>query len=454
MPVASAGPIRKGCRVSEMRSGHGARGGWFPPALLVVLFVYFWIGLGPFPDPNASGLLEAFGSSSNLLNQIVVIGLSLLVVVVLVNHPARALVLRSYGVLAVIFCWLLFTALFSDVPGVAFRRIVYTMLVCLCASSLLLMPRDSDEFGRLMGACVLGAVLLSMLGVIAIPRLAIHQGSDALEQQLAGAWRGHFGHKNVAAGAMVFAVFVGIFVMKTRSFWWGAFTIAVSIVFLLNSGGKTAASMLPVVLIASWLFERGGPLRGLFLVGALGVMNYLLLSAAVSRETQDLLISFGIDPTFTDRASVWQLALGAVAERPILGRGFQSFWQMDSLVYGEGAESSWAVTAANAHNGYLEQLINGGVPLLLLVVIWLVLLPSYHAGLAFRRGLHPELTRLFVRCWLFMLFLSCLESFIFANGGPIWFTMLLAVFGLRMLAYGNLTGGGYSAGETRISSAP
>lgn len=439
--------------MSEIRPGRDAQEGWFSAALLVVLFGYFWIGLGPFPDPNASGLLEAYGSSSNLLNQIIVIGLSALVLVVLINHPARALVLRSYGMIAIIFVWLLVTALFSDAPGTAFRRIVYTMLVCLCASSLLLMPKTSEQFGKLMGACVLGAVLLSILGVIAIPRLAIHQGSDALEQQLAGAWRGHFGHKNVAAAAMVFAVFFGIFVMKTRSFWWGVFTIAVSTVFLLNSGGKTAAAMLPAILIASWLFERLGPLRVVFLVVSLGAMNYLLISAAVSRETQDLLISLGVDPTFTDRASVWQLALGAIAEHPILGHGFQSFWQMDSLVYGEDAESSWAVTAANAHNGYLEQLINGGIPLLVLVVIWLVLLPSYHAGLAFRRGLHPELTRLFVRCWLFMLFLSCLESFIFANGGPIWFTMLLAVFGLRLLAYGNLTVGSYSASETRTPPA-
>lgn len=439
--------------MSEIRPGRDAQEGWFSAALLVVLFGYFWIGLGPFPDPNASGLLEAYGSSSNLLNQIIVIGLSALVVVVLINHPARALVLRSYGMIAIIFAWLLITALFSDAPGTAFRRIVYTMLVCLCASSLLLMPKTSEQFGKLMGACVLGAVLLSILGVIAIPRLAIHQGSDALEQQLAGAWRGHFGHKNVAAAAMVFAVFFGIFVMKTRSFWWGVFTIAVSTVFLLNSGGKTAAAMLPAILIASWLFERLGPLRVVFLVVSLGAMNYLLISAAVLRETQDLLISLGVDPTFTDRASVWQLALGAIAERPFLGHGFQSFWQMDSLVYGEDAESSWAVTAANAHNGYLEQLINGGIPLLVLVVIWLVLLPSYHAGLAFRRGLHPELTRLFVRCWLFMLFLSCLESFIFANGGPIWFTMLLAVFGLRLLAYGNLTVGSYSASDTRTPPA-
>lgn len=424
--------------MSDTDSVRSAEGSWFSPLLLVVIFCFFWVGIAPFPDPNASALLTAYGSSSNLVNQVIVITLAALVFWVLVNHSARELVLRSYGMLAVIFLWLLVTAAFSDVPATALRRITYAMLVCLCASSILLLPRSSDEFGKLIGTCVLMAVLLSLLGVFVSPRLAIHQGSDALEQQLAGAWRGHFGHKNVAAAAMVFAVFFGIFFMKTRSFWWGALIVGCSTLFLMNAGGKTSAAMLPAILVTSWAFERIGPFRIVFLVFCLAAMNYILMSAAISRDTQELLASFGIDPTFTDRASVWQLALGAIAERPWLGHGFQSFWQMDGLVHGEGADSTWAVTAANAHNGYLDQAINGGFPLLFLIVIWLVVLPCRHAGLAFRRGQDLELTRLFVRCWLFMLFLSCLESPFFDNRGPVWFTMLIAVFGLRMLAYGNL----------------
>lgn len=439
--------------MSQTHSVHGAESGGLSSLLLVVVFCFFWIGLEPFPNPNASGLLTAYGTSSNVVNQIIVITLAGLVFGAIAQHPARGLLLRSFGPLAVILCWLLFTSLFSEVPATAFRRIVYAMLVCLCASSVLLLPRDTDQFGKLLGACVLTAVLLAFLGVFALPQRAIHQGSDALEHQLAGAWRGHFGHKNVAAAAMVFAVFFGLFFMKTRVFWQGALIVICASVFLLNSGGKTSAAMLPAILAVAWVFERIGPFRAPFLLMCLAMMNYLLLSAAVSRETQDLLVSWGIDPTFTDRASVWRLALDAIAERPWLGHGFQSFWQMDGLVNGEVADSSWAVTAANAHNGYLDQVINGGFPLLFLMLVWLVILPCRHAGLAFRRAQHPDLTRLFMRCWLFMLFLSCLESPFFDNRGPVWFTMLISVFGLRMLAYGNLTATRYAGAPTRIQPA-
>ena len=432
----------------------GADGSWFPALLLVVLFCFFWIGLAPFPDPHASAVLTAYGNSSNVMNQIIVIALASLVLLAVVNHPARGLILRSYGLLAVIFCWLLVTAAFSQFPETALRRIIYAMLVCLCASAVLLLPRNSDQFGKLIGACILVAVLLSLLGVFAVPQRAIHQASDPLEHQLAGAWRGHFGHKNVAAAAMVFAVFFGIFIVRTRSLWVGGAIVACAVTFLLSSGGKTSAAMLPAIILASWLFERIGPFRVVFVASCLALVNYVLLSAAVSRDMQDLLVSLGIDPTFTDRASIWQLAMEAIAKEPLVGHGFQAFWQMETLVYGEAASNSWAVTAANAHNAYLDQIINGGFPLLVLMVVWLVVLPCHHAGLAFKRALNPELTRLFVRCWLFMLFLSCLESPFFDNRGPVWFTMLIAVFGLRMLAYGELKMAGRAEQEADPGPLP
>ena len=417
----------------------GADGRSLSAILLVAVFGFFWIGLTPFPDPNASGLLTPFGESSNLTNQLVVLMLAGLVLLALLQHPARGLVLRSCGMLALIVCWLLVTMPLSSSPETVIRRLVFAVLVCLCASSVLFLPRDIRQFGALTGGCIFAAVLLSWIGVFVVPGLAIHQASDALEQQLAGAWRGHFGHKNTTAAAMVYAVFFGLYLIRAKSAFYGAALTLAAFVFLLNSGSKTSVAMLPAIMGIAWVFERAGSLRLMVVVVPLALMNYILMSAALSDGFRDLLVSIGVDPTFTDRTAVWRLAIDAVAQKPVTGYGFQAFWQMDGLVYGESGDTNWAVTAANAHNGYLEQLINGGLPLLLMVLAWLVLLPARHAGLAFSRAQQPELTRLFLRCWLFALFLACLESPFFDNRGPVWFTMLIAIFGLRMLAYGNLT---------------
>lgn len=414
------------------------RSGRFSSVLFVIVFCYFWIGISPFPSANDPDLLKAYGNTSNLINQLIVVAMSFVVLVAFLQHPARHLVLRAYVPLLVIFLWLLVTAGFSDSPATALRRIVYAGLVCMCSSAVLLLPRNSTHFARMMGWCMLFAVCLSLAGVVLLPQRAIHQASDALEQMLAGDWRGHFGHKNVAAAAMVYAVFFGLYVARSGFFKLGALLSVCAAVFLLNSGGKTSAAMLPAVLVAAWFFERIGPLRIVVVAGGLIVMNTILMSAAVSPSIQALLTSMGIDPTFTDRASIWELALSAVASRPFTGYGLQSFWQTDALVNGGKAASTWAVTAANAHNGYLDQLINGGVPLLVLMVIWLVFLPCHHASVALRRGHDMALTRLFIRVWLFSLFFSCLENPFFSNNGPIWFTMLLSVFGLRLQAYANL----------------
>lgn len=420
--------------VSESHAVHGDHAGSFRPALFILVFFYFWIGLAPFPNPNDAGLLTAYGNSSDQLNQLIVVTMSVIVFIALLQHPARQVVFESYMIIGILFAWMMLSSLFSDSPATAFRRIVYSGLVCMCASAVLLLPRNSSQFAKLMSIGLIAAIGLSLLGVIALPDRAIHQATDSLEQSLAGDWRGHFGHKNVAAAAMVYAIFFGLYISKRHSFWLGALITVAAGLFLLKSGGKTSAAMLPAILAAGWLFERCGALRTPLLLIGLALLNFILMSAAVSPEMRSFLASIRVDPTFTDRTSIWELALSAAAANPLKGYGFQSFWQMSALVNGGQSDNTWAVTAANAHNGYLDQIINGGLPLLLLVVIWLVVLPSSHAGIALKRGQEPELTRLFIRIWLFSLFFSCLENPFFGNNGPIWFTMLMAVFGLRYQA--------------------
>lgn len=409
------------------------QGGRFASVLFAAVFFYFWVGINPLADPGA-GTLAAYGESSNALNQLIVLFMSLLVVTMLVLHPGRELALKALAPLGFIFLWVAVTIVFSDTPDAALRRTIYSVLVCLCASVVLLLPRDNVQFAKLVGFCLLVAVGISYFGVIVLPARGIHQASDLSEQFLAGDWRGHFGHKNIASAAMAFAVFFGLYLLRMKMMWRGLLLTVLAGFFLLNSGGKTSAAMLPAVLIAVWLFERMGPFRLLLVVGGLALVNFVTLSVAVSPQISAFVSGLGIDATFTDRKSIWQLALSAIGERPFTGYGFQSFWQTEALFNSNASAATWAVTAANAHNAYLDQLINGGWPLLILVLIWLVVLPCHHASVALARGNDPDLTRLYTRIWMFGLLTACFESPFFGNSGPLWFTMLIAIFGLRLQA--------------------
>lgn len=417
---------------------YNPQGGWFASAFFVAVFFYFWIGISPLSDPNATSPLVAYGESSNTFNQLIVVALSALALCLLAFHPARELAFKAYLPILAVFFWVILTIPFSDSPDSAIRRTIYSMLVCVCASSVLILPRDNEQFAKLVGFCILLAVGLSYFGVIFLPGRAIHQATDALESALAGDWRGHFSHKNQASAAMAFAVFFGLYLMRVQRFWWGLILTVLAGIFLVNSGGKTSAAMLPAVIVVVWIFERVGRFRLALVAGGLGLINLVTLSVAASPALQSLLTGIGIDATFTDRRSIWALAMSAIGERPITGYGFQSFWQTDSLFYGNFSTATWAVTAANAHNGYLDQLINGGWPLLILVLIWIVVLPAKHASMALTRGINPDLTQLYLRIWVFGLFTSCFESPFFDNNGPIWFTMLLALFGLRLQATADL----------------
>ncbi|EPE94933.1 O-antigen ligase family protein [Rhizobium grahamii] len=410
----------------------------FAAFLFLLVLGYFWIGLNPFPDPNTTSLSRPYGASSNVFNQLIVVAMSGVVLIKVLRNPARHLLLRPHGLLACLLIWLLFTGLFAGDPAAAYRRIVFAILVCLCANAVLLIPRDGRQFATLMSVGLAFAIGLSYFGVIALPHLAIHQATDALEQSLAGDWRGHFGHKNVAAAAMVYAVFFGLYARRTGHTRLGLLMAASAAFFVLQAGGKTSAAMLPGILLLAWIFERWPKAGAVMLVSGLVGLNLVLLTAAVSTSFSSLLASAGVDPTFTDRSSIWRLALSAIAARPVVGYGFQSFWQTEALFNSGQAMTTWAVTAANSHNGYVEQLINGGIPALAMVFVWLVILPIGYAKRALKGRNDPAMTRLFLRIWLFSLFLACLESPFFGNSGPIWFTMLVAVFGLRLQANAGL----------------
>jgi O-antigen ligase len=94
----------------------------------------------------------------------------------------------------------------------------------------------------------------------------------------------------------------------------------------------------------------------------------------------------------------------------------------------------WAATAAHSHNGYLDTALAMGLPGLALLVVVLVIAPLRDFQLADRGGNGGPLTMALLRIWLFGIYLASFESFFLDRADPIWFTFLMAVFGLHYLA--------------------
>ncbi|EUB97861.1 hypothetical protein PMI07_000421 [Rhizobium sp. CF080] len=387
---------------------------------------FYWITLTPFVDTSVNPAL----AKPALWSQLLAYMLFLIVVIYAMTPRVRSVIFRPRLLLAIVFGWLFLTAALSVDPLGAIRRVLIALTVCISASAFLMLPKGESQFARLAGGGMILIVGLCYFGVLFLPRLAVHQLTDFLEPQHAGLWKGIYVQKNETGVVMALSCFVGIYLMSAWSRVIGLLLIAASCLFLLKTGAKTSTAMLPGIFLLSIFFERWRWIRIPVVFGGVGLLNLATVGVSTIAPLREIVAATGIDTTYTARADIWRLALDAIAQQPITGYGFGSFWGAESLVNSDMRTLNWAVRAVDAHNAYVDAAMNAGIPGLILMVIWVLATPLKNlAAIDAARNFTP-LTRLFLRIWLFSIFLACLESIFLARSGPIWFTMMVAMFGL------------------------
>ncbi len=234
---------------------------------------------------------------------------------------------------------------------------------------------------------------------------------------------------------MIILFMIGLYLRNAWSTLGGIAITLLAGFFLWKTNGKTAAMLLPVTLALVWIMERHAHRTLLMIGGLLAFLNIVAVGSTYFPSIQNFVESLGIDSTFTGRTDIWRLSFDTFAQSPIFGQGFQAFWTSDRLLSQADIAGTWAVTAFHAHNGYVESLLNGGLPAFILTVIWLVIIPANDFHTAVDKGTDPGLTRLFARIWVYALLSSCLESNFFTGTGPIWSSLLIAVYCLRHQAH-------------------
>lgn len=406
--------------------------------LFCATFLYIWVSFSPFPDLTHMDQAAAPGVASNRANQIAALVLLSLLVGYVLAFGRHSLILRPRVLLFLIFAWLLVVSLPSPEPLFAIRRLAMAAIVCTAASVMLILPRDERHFAAMLAACTAIVLALCYVGVILYSRYAVHQFTDELEPLLEGDWRGLYSHKNTAGTVMVVAVLFGLYVTRVLGPLVGLPIVLLACTFLLFTGSKTSAAMLPATLAIAFLVVRLRYARAFIVVASLAGVWTLTIGSAVSARIAGFVKSLGVDPTFTLRTEVWSLALEHIPKSPWRGYGYQSFWRNADLMHGFREEFSWAVNAVNAHNSYLDLLLTAGIPGTLLLMVFLIALPLRYIGQAERNGAARRLTELFTRVWIFGLLAGCLESILFDTIGVVWFSVLMAIFGLRLQARAHL----------------
>jgi O-antigen ligase len=405
------------------------RGSTFIGALLLG-----WVSLHPFADLGDQSLKD-LTTGNETLTYLAFGSMALLTAALAMRDDLQGLkTLMSPGF--VLFgAWLMVSVLLSLDPGTSIRRVALTICVIAVAAAMMLLPKSQTELVRWFGIAALALLAICYLGILLAPHLSMHLATDAQEPQLAGDWRGTFGHKNVAAAMMAMMIFLGIYVMRSGARLSGAAIIALASLFMLNAEGKSSLALIVVVLTLTSLtaIVRSFWLRAVILLTPLLILSLFTIGTVMSDRLAVMAKILPIDTSFTGRTDIWTFAIQSLQDRLLTGYGFAAFWGSSSMQnLPEGME--WAQTASHSHNGYLDTALTMGLPGMALLIAVLVIAPLRNFHVADRGGNNGPLAVLLLQIWLFGIYLSSLESFFLDRIDPIWFTFLLAVFGLHYLA--------------------
>ncbi|MBR0797067.1 O-antigen ligase family protein [Bradyrhizobium jicamae] len=403
-------------------------------AMFIGILLLVWVSLHPFDD--LSGFLVADVTTGNDAVLYGLFGVLMVVMLALTMHdnmPALKSLMTPAFLLFI--GWVCITVVLSFDPATSLRRLALTVFVLVVAATMLLLPKSQGELMRWLGIAALVLLVTCYLGVLLAPHLSIHQATDPQEPALAGDWRGAFGHKNVAAAMMAMLIFVGVYLVRAGGRLSGTAVGALAAIFLFFTAGKSSTALCAGVLLLSSLTAVVRPAwaRAFMLLTPLVLLNLFSIGTVMSNTLAAIAGLLPLDTSFTGRADIWTFALDALHQRLLTGYGFEAFWGSDAI-QNLKAGKEWAAYASHSHNGYLDTALGTGLPGLALLIAAVVVKPLRDFQTADQGGNDGPLTMLFLRIWLFGLYLSSMESFFLDRADTTWVTFLIAVFGLHYLA--------------------
>ncbi len=126
---------------------------------------------------------------------------------------------------------------------------------------------------------------------------------------------------------------------------------------IIDSASSLVAAILGVAVTLMFQFPafRRSPVR-MEIISAIALSVVLVLDLLFNVKEAIVVGVLGRDMTLTSRTDMWQV-LESYVENPIVGAGFNTFWTGDRLLLlPEHLQGN-----VQAHNGYLELYLNGGI---------------------------------------------------------------------------------------------
>ena len=401
-------------------------------AVAALLLTIVLVSFRPF-QPDGSGT-----SGSDIVNQIGFGALGAISAFCLLTladpRTVRSLLSPSWLVMLVFFSLSVGRAI--D-PASALRAASFTLIGIMTMATVLALPRDAEAFSKVLVFTAAVVIGLSYIGLVVFPNEAMHTVNSS-EPDQAGLWRGVFTHKNIAGPVMACFSFAGLYLFRRGRRWAGTAIFIAAMIFILNTGSKTTAAVVPLSILIVMLpglvgMRLGTPvLFGLAIVttaiGTLGIVFLPPLSHLAAAYFPDL--------TYTGRTTIWEFAGEMLAQRPWTGYGYDSFWGSPMLLnQDQPFDRAWDVrNIVHGHDGYLDIAVIMGIPALCVAAYTFVYAPMRDYMRIPLRKENIWLGDFFMMVVLFTALNAFLESFFFRRADPVWMFFVLATFGLRQVS--------------------
>ena len=403
-------------------------------AIAALLFTAIMVSFRPFQPGGA----ELTGQGGDIVNQLGFSSLGAMSIFSLMAFAdprvVRSLLSPSWMLMLGFF---FLSVILSTDPPSAMRAASFTLIGILTMATILVLPRDAEAFSKVIIFTAVVVMGLSYLGLIVFPHEAMHT-ADSQEPEHAGLWRGVFTHKNIAGPIMACLSFAGLYLYRRGQRYWGAGIFFAAMIFMLHTGSKTTAGLVPfsilIVMFPSLIGMRLGTpiLFALAIIAtAVGTLGIVFLP-----PVKHLAAIYFPDMTYTGRTTLWEFAGSMLAKKPWTGYGYESFWGTPLLLnQDQPFDRPWDIrTIVHGHDGYLDIAVLMGIPALCVAVYTFLIAPLRdYMRIPLRRE-NIFLGDFFMMVVLFTALNAFLESFFFHRGDPVWLFFVLGVLGLRQVS--------------------
>jgi len=327
--------------------------------VVYLIYILVWIGGPPFTD-RISEVSEI--TSSNLINQIVIVSLFLLASISL--YPLRSeliSLLKKEKFLLAFLSWCLISIIWSDFRFISVKRYFQVIAGVIICCAYLLHTDSSAQVIKDLKAIIFVYIILTVLSIILIP---------AATDPVFKSWRGLASHKNMLGQISLMSLLIWFYAFRNEKGKDKLAALAMSLtsfVLLLGSKSSTPLATLAVLASLGLVLAVDNRTKTLGVGRFFSVLTFLtavgIIIAIMSTDPgilTSLPVLFGKDSSFSGRVDIWAYIYNETQRHFLLGSGYGSFWIVENTRLLELYETVYTIIF-QSHLGYLDLLNEVGI---------------------------------------------------------------------------------------------